>query len=329
MEIEIQIEISEIIQGVLIPGERTKSWPEMQGNVTCVLHVDKIPVDSETFRDPATALDTSQYRQAGNINISVADSVAFVFVMRVLLHSRPMPNNIFRAERPDRYVYTRDDQLNLNIWYQPTYYKEDLGPNTNKAFGSDGIPPIVLKKCAPELTHVLCKLFNYSYKLGIFPSNWNYSYKLGIFPSNWKIARVQPVPRKGKKTLPSNYRPIALLSIISKMPRSQTHSHLWNTVEKLAIWLYFIDGRCSSEILTIVPPLEVPARLTRRVEASRPFVVTLETCRTSLSKNSFIQLTARLWNTLPKDVFPEAYNLQKFKKNTNSYLISLGAHDVL
>ncbi|CAG9821983.1 unnamed protein product [Phaedon cochleariae] len=62
-----------------------------------------------------------------------------------------------------------------------------------------------------------------------------------------------------------------------------------------------------------------PARLTRRVEASHPFVVTLETCRTSLSKDLFIQRTARLWNTLPREVFPEADNLQKFKKNKNSY----------
>ena len=52
-------------------------------------------------------------------------------------------------------------------------------------------------------------------------------------------------------------------------------------------------------------------------------VVTLETCRTSHFKDSFIQRTARLWNTLPWEVFLEAFNLQKFKKNTNFYLLSL------
>ncbi|CAG9818170.1 unnamed protein product [Phaedon cochleariae] len=97
-----------------------------------------------------------------------------------------------------------------------------LGLNTNKACGSDGIPPIVLKKCAPELTSVLCKLFNYSYKLG-------------IFPSNWKIARVQPVPKKGKKTLPSNYRTIALLSIILKIMKKAINIELMKYLEHSGI----------------------------------------------------------------------------------------------
>ncbi|MBV2145217.1 MAG: hypothetical protein KTM48_00495, partial [Wolbachia endosymbiont of Pissodes strobi] len=35
--------------------------------------------------------------------------------------------------------------------------------------------------------------------------------------SSWKVAQVQPVPKKGMKTTPSNYRPIALLPIISKV----------------------------------------------------------------------------------------------------------------
>ncbi|CAG9815721.1 unnamed protein product [Phaedon cochleariae] len=54
---------------------------------------------------------------------------------------------------------------------QRTIRKISLGLKTIKACGSDGIPPIDLKKCAPELTPVLCKLFYYSYELGIFPSN--------------------------------------------------------------------------------------------------------------------------------------------------------------
>ncbi|CAG9821322.1 unnamed protein product [Phaedon cochleariae] len=111
------------------------------------------------------------------------------------------------------------------------------------------------------------------------------------------------------------------------MPRSRTHSLLWNTVEELAIWLYFIEIFMDDALLKYQqlfdPPLTVPARITRRVEASHPFEVTLDTCRTFLSKDSFIQRTARFWNTLPREVFPEAYNLQKFKRNSNSYLISL------
>src|SRR3978361_723787 len=66
----------------------------------------------------------------------------------------------------------------------------------NKAVGPDGVPAIVLKKCAPELTPILVRLFTMSYKQG-------------KFPPSWKLARVQPVPKKGRKTIPSKYRPIA------------------------------------------------------------------------------------------------------------------------
>ncbi len=37
-----------------------------------------------------------------------------------------------------------------------------------------------------------------------------------ISPSCWKYAHVQPVPKKGDRSNPSNYRPIALISCLSK-----------------------------------------------------------------------------------------------------------------
>ena len=36
------------------------------------------------------------------------------------------------------------------------------------------------------------------------------------FPSCWKFAHIQPVPKKGDRSNPSNYRPIALISCLSK-----------------------------------------------------------------------------------------------------------------
>ena len=75
--------------------------------------------------------------------------------------------------------------------------------NTSKSSGPDGIPAIVLKSCAPELAPALNKLFQLSYNLG-------------IFPSSWKLAHVFPISKKGDKSDPSNYRPIAITSLISK-----------------------------------------------------------------------------------------------------------------
>ena len=42
------------------------------------------------------------------------------------------------------------------------------------------------------------------------------SYNLGIFLSSWKLDHIFLIPQKGKKSDPSNYRPIAITSLISK-----------------------------------------------------------------------------------------------------------------
>ena len=75
--------------------------------------------------------------------------------------------------------------------------------DTSKSKGPDGIPAIVLKTCAPELAHILNKLFQLSYTIG-------------TFPTSWKQAHVFPIPKKGSKSNPLNYRPISVTSLISK-----------------------------------------------------------------------------------------------------------------
>ena len=45
----------------------------------------------------------------------------------------------------------------------------------------------------------------------------NLSMALGSFPDACKIAKVKPLFKKGSKTDPSNYRPISLLPLLSKV----------------------------------------------------------------------------------------------------------------
>nr|CAH7762413.1 unnamed protein product [Callosobruchus chinensis] len=89
----------------------------------------------------------------------------------------------------------------------------------NKATGPDMIPAVVAKKCAPEVAPILTRLFRMSYSSG-------------VFPKDWKSACIQPVPKKGYKAVPSNYRPIALLSTqyctLSNKRCSSEHSVLMN-----------------------------------------------------------------------------------------------------
>src|ERR1700755_314247 len=47
------------------------------------------------------------------------------------------------------------------------------------------------------------------------------------FPSCWKHALIQPVPKKGNPSKPSNYHPISLTSVLSKVFESILNRKIW------------------------------------------------------------------------------------------------------
>ena len=74
----------------------------------------------------------------------------------------------------------------------------------DKATGPDQIPTRVLKECCSELASPLCRLFSLCFAHG-------------TFPNQWKLASVVPVHKRDSKSDPTKYRPISLLSNISKI----------------------------------------------------------------------------------------------------------------
>ena len=60
----------------------------------------------------------------------------------------------------------------------------------------------------------------------------NRSIVTGKFPSAWKTALVTPLLKKGEKTDKKNYRPVALLSSLSKVLEAVLHKQLSDHVEK-------------------------------------------------------------------------------------------------
>ena len=91
-------------------------------------------------------------------------------------------------------------------------YKVLLNLNPSKDPGPGGLPTIAPKSCARELTPSLCALFNLSLAEG----------KL---PTKWKDALVVLVHNKGKKEDITNYRPISLLCVVSKVLERRTFKH--------------------------------------------------------------------------------------------------------
>ena len=84
--------------------------------------------------------------------------------------------------------------------------------------GFDCLPPRILKLCPAGIAKSLCVLFNRSFSDG-------------CFPSAWKSALVVPVFKKGARDSPSNYRPIALLPIVSKAMERIVHNKLYSFLQ--------------------------------------------------------------------------------------------------
>ena len=88
-----------------------------------------------------------------------------------------------------------------------------------KASGPSSIEPTILKMFKTELSIPLCLIINLSFSSG-------------VFPQKLKLAEVIPVHKKGDKSLTCNYRPISLLSNISKIIEKIVRNRLYAFLEK-------------------------------------------------------------------------------------------------
>ena len=95
--------------------------------------------------------------------------------------------------------------------------------NTAKAIGPDGLPSDVLKTCYKELTPSLTNIFNQSLSEG-------------LVPQAWKCANIVPIFKKGNSNVVSNYRPVSLLPIISKILEKLVHNNIiTNLIPKITL----------------------------------------------------------------------------------------------
>ena len=82
--------------------------------------------------------------------------------------------------------------------------KAICGLRNDCSTGPDKIPAKYLKLCADEITSPLCHIINESIECQ-------------IFPSQWKLSKISPIPKISNPIEPSDYRPISILPILSKV----------------------------------------------------------------------------------------------------------------
>lgn len=93
--------------------------------------------------------------------------------------------------------------------------------DVTKATGLDGITPKILKASAEVVSPVLLKIINISIQNG-------------QFPDSLKQAKLKPIHKDGLKSDPSNYRPISVLPVLSKIRETLT-KHLFGFFNKYDI----------------------------------------------------------------------------------------------
>ena len=113
-----------------------------------------------------------------------------------------------------------------------------------KASGLDCILVVVLKNCDPELSYMLADLFSMFLKES-------------CFPDCWKVSSVVPVFKNvGERSTATNYRPVSLLSVVSKVFEKLVNNRIVDHLEKCNLFSDFQSGfrssRSTADPLTVV-----------------------------------------------------------------------------
>ena len=114
----------------------------------------------------------------------------------------------------------------------------------SKASGPNCIPLVVLKNCELELSYILAELFNKCLKES-------------CFPDCWKVSSVVPVFKNvGERSTGKNYRPVSLLSVVSKVFEKLVNNRIVGHLEKCGLFSDFQYGfrssRSTADLLTVV-----------------------------------------------------------------------------
>jgi len=129
----------------------------------------------------------------------------------------------FSISRVECHSYPDIDQLKLN--------QEGVAEllsllDANKASGPHNIPCCIFKELALEIAPVITAICGQSLELG-------------TLPCDGKEAIISPVYKKGNVHLASNYRPVSLACVNSKIMEHMICKHIHNHLEKYDILTSF------------------------------------------------------------------------------------------
>ena len=148
----------------------------------------------------------------------------FSKVASSLVQKLPRPSRRFTPDSASfRQFYgdkrVRPDSFKLSPVTRKFILSQLSDLKVNKSTGLDGIPPKLLKDGAECLTDPILHIINFSLLSE-------------AVPSGFKDARVSPLFKKGSRLDPSNYRPVSILNVLSKILERAAHKQLVEYLEK-------------------------------------------------------------------------------------------------
>ena len=116
--------------------------------------------------------------------------------------------------------------------------------DSSKASGPDCVPVVVLKNCELELSYTLVELLNMCLEESCFPDCWNVSSVVPVFKN------------VGQRSTAKKYRPVSLLSVVSKVFEKLVNNRIVDQLEKCDLFsdfqYVFMSSRSIADLLTVV-----------------------------------------------------------------------------
>ena len=170
-----------------------KDNPRMLSNIFNVSNPTYVNYKTKVLtkdKDIAQAFNEHFTSLAGNYldNINTPPSDQQFSILNKFIKCRMPPGNLFRIPS------IREEWVRMTL--------STLDPS--KATGLDSISAKVLRVTAPYITKIVTKICNHSIEHD-------------TFPQAWKIARVSPLHKRDSVHELSNYRPISILPVLSKI----------------------------------------------------------------------------------------------------------------
>ena len=152
----------------------------------------------------------------------------------------------------------------------------------SRAVGLDEVPLQAVRECFPVIGPHLLKLVNLSLATK-------------EFPDCWKIACVVPIPKSSKPVAPSDYRPISLLSVLSKILEKVVCTQLINYLTRAGLlhpsqYAYRSHHSTEDAVLTAVEQL-----ITNTDEGMVSSVTTIDLSKAFDSVDHDVLLTKLSW----------------------------------